>query len=152
MSNPNSVPERCTEILNHSSIVVKAKGRVAIFLNPSKTAIKKIDVDCWIASSKLPKSDFVLSKTGIVDVIVELKGKEIDHAIQQILSTLAQWKVTAEAAPKVGGLIVFTRSPFRSAALNRKRLSVLLKHKLWLEMCKSASKEHIFETFTQTQP
>lgn len=152
MSNPNSALERCTEELTHPKVTVKANGRTATFLNPDRAKIKRIDIDCWLFSSESAKSDFLISKPGTVDVIVELKGKDIHHAIEQILATLTLWRKNEQCSAKVGGLVVFTRSPERSAVLDNLKLRLLVKHKIWLEMGKSGLKDYEFETFTGKKP
>jgi len=147
MSNPDSALERCTEELNHPRVTVKAHGRSATFLNPAKARIRKVDVDCWLGAADTPKADFLLCKPGVVDVVVELKGKEIHRAIEQIVATHAHWKKTSSCSAKIGGLIVFTRSPERSATLDSFKAKLLAKHKIWLEMGKSGLKDYEFEIF-----
>jgi hypothetical protein len=147
MSKPNPLLEQCTESLSHTKITVKANGRVATFLNPGRMPIKKVDLDCWLRTTTSAKADYVISKPGNVDIIVEIKGKDIDHAIEQILATLALWKAVPPYSAKFGGLIVFSRSPERSATLGDVKKRLLEKHKIWLEMGKSGLKEYSFETF-----
>ena len=147
MSNPSSALEDCTEVLSHPRVTVKANGRSATFLNPDRTKIKRIDLDCWLSSAETAKADFLLSKPGVVDVIVELKGKEIHHAIEQILATHELWKKTSPRVPNIGGLVIFTRSPERSTMLDNLRLQLLEKHRIWLQMGKSGLKDYKFESF-----
>jgi hypothetical protein len=148
MSNPNSALENCTEELTHPRITVKANGRSATFLNPDRVAIKKIDLDCWLSSTADAKADYLLCKPGVVDVIIELKGKDIDRGIEQILATFERWKTIPTCAAKIGGLIVFTRSPERSTTLDNLKARLLSRHKIWLEMGKSGLKDYQFEIFT----
>ena len=151
MSNPSSALERCTEELNHPRVTVKAHGRSATFLNPEKAKIRRIDVDCWLHGVDTAKSDYVLCKTGSADVIVELKGKDIHHAIDQIVATHAHWMRTPSCAAKTGALVVFTRSPERSATLDTIKAKLLAKYGIWLEMGKSGLKDYEFMTFTQAR-
>jgi hypothetical protein len=148
MSNPSSALEGCTEELSHPRITVRANGRSATFLNPDRARIKRVDLDCWLSSTADVKADYLLCKSGVVDVIVELKGKDIDHGVDQVLATLKRWKTIPTCAAKIGGLIVFTRSPERSATLDNLKVKLLSKHKIWLEMGKSGLKDYQFEIFT----
>jgi hypothetical protein len=148
MSNPSSALENCTEVLSHPRTTVSANGRSATFLNPDRTKIKRIDLDCWLSSVETAKADFLVSKPGVVDVIVELKGKDIHHAIEQILATLALWKKASPIVPNFGGLVIFTRSPERSTMLDNIKAHLLEKHKIWLQMGKSGLKDYKFESFT----
>jgi hypothetical protein len=106
-----------------------------------------VDVDCWIAASDVLKADYIVSKPGIVDVIVELKGQDTDHAAKQILSTLAKWKLAPPFSASFGGLIVFTRSPEKSATNSDLKARLLKKHGLWLEMDKNNHPAYPFEKF-----
>jgi hypothetical protein len=151
MSKVSSALERCTEETRSPRVTVKANGRAATFLNLERTTVKKVDVDCWLQSTSEVRSDYLLTKPAIVDVIIELKGKDIDHAVAQILATLSRWRATKGCSPKFGGLVVFTRSPKRSAALDNLKLKLLNSHQIWIEMGKSGLKDYEFATFTGTK-
>jgi hypothetical protein len=148
MSHPSFVPPECCEDWDERKITVKANGRAATFLNPDRGKIKRIDVDCWLQSVPGLRSDFLLTKAETVDVIIELKGHDIDHALRQILATLVHWKRTKLCSPRFGGLVIFTRSPKRSAMLDNLKLKHLEKHKIWIEMDKSGLRNYAFEMFT----
>jgi hypothetical protein len=148
MSNPDPSLQACTEESNDSKITVKRDGRGATFDNADRAAIKRIDLDCWIPSAEAPKADYVVSKPNIVDVIVELKGKDIAHAIEQIVATLVKWKKVPQLSKKIGGLIVFTRCPMRAAEIGDMKKRLLLQHGLWMEIDKDQKTEYRFETFT----
>jgi len=148
MSNPDPLLQACTEELNDSKITVKRDGRRATFDNPDRATIKCVDIDHWISSSDTTKADYIVSKPGVVDVIVELKGKEIDHAVKQIITTLIKWKNVPPFSGKLGGLIVFTRCPMRAAQIGDIKKRLLLQYGLWMEIDKDQKTEYRFETFT----
>ena len=147
MSGPSSALRQCTKESDNKRITVRANNRSATFLNEDKTQIKVVDLDCLIQTTAAARADYIVTKPKVVDVIVELKGKDIDHAIEQILATAAFWKRIPPFSPHIGALVVFTRSPKRSAALDNIRLR-LLKLEIWLEMGKSGLRHYEFETFT----
>jgi hypothetical protein len=151
MSNPDPSLEACMEELTDSKITVKRDGRRATFDNPERRAIKRIDLDCWIKTADVSKADYIVANPGIVDVIVELKGKEIDHAAKQIVATLSQWKKAPPSSKRIGGLIVFTRCPMRAAEIGDMKKRLLVKHGLWMEIDKDQKTEYQFETFTGTR-
>jgi hypothetical protein len=148
MSKPDPLLQLCTEESNDSRISVKRDGRRATFVNSERASIKRVDVDCWIPSSATAKADFIVSSPGIVDVIVELKGKDIAHAIEQIVVTFAKWKDAPPFSTKIGGLIVFTRCPMRAAEIGDTKKRLLRQHGLWMEIDKDQKTEYRFETFT----
>jgi hypothetical protein len=149
MSSPSSSLVTCTEELNHPRVTVKAHGRSATFLNPGRTIIKKVDIDCWLHAAGTAKADYVVCMPKSVDVIVELKGKDIIYAVDQILATHAHWKKVPLCAKNIGALVVFTRSPERSAVLGNIKARLLAKHGIWLEMGKTGLKDYEFEIFTR---
>jgi len=94
-----------------------------------------------------PNADHIVSKPDVVDVVVELKGKDIGHALEQILATSAKWKDVPPFSKTIGGLVVFSRSPDRSAAIEDTKKRFLQTHGIWLEMNKNNQREYRFETF-----
>jgi len=148
MLNPDPLLQACTETLDGPKITVKRDGRRATFVNPERASINCLDVDCWTPASDQPKADYILSKQSIVDVIVELKGKDIEYAAEQIVATWARWKAIPGASKKFGGLIVFTRCPFRAAEINNMKKRLLRQYGLWMEIDKDQKTEYRFETFT----
>lgn len=147
MSKPDPSLQACTEELNDSKITVKRDGRRATFDNSERAIIRRIDLDCWIPSSATAKADFIVSKPGVADVIVELKGKDIAHAVEQIVATLSKWKTAPPFSKKIGGLIVFTRCPMRAAETGDMKKRLLRQHGLWMEINKDQKTEYRFETF-----
>jgi hypothetical protein len=148
MSNPDPLLRACTEELNDSRITVRRDGRRATFDNAERTIIKRIDVDCWIPSTASVKADYILSKPAVVDVIVELKGKDIAHAVGQITATLVEWRKAPPFSNKIGGLIIFTRCPMRAAEIGDIKKRLLVQYGLWMEIDKDQKTEYRFETFT----
>jgi hypothetical protein len=149
MSIPSSLLEKCLEKVKFPKIVVGPSGRSACFLNPVRSEIVIVDVDCWLGEAGVLRSDFIVCRPEVVDVIVELKGKDIEHGVDQIVATAKAWRGCGKASPAIGGVIVFTRSPARSAALDNIRLRTLKQHRIWLEMGKSGLKDYTFDTFSE---
>ncbi len=94
------------------------------------------------------KADYIVSKPGFVDVIIELKGKDIAHAAEQIVATLLKWKQAPPYSDRIGGLIVFTRCPMRAAEIGDMKKRLLRQHGLWMEIDKDQKTEYQFERFT----
>lgn len=148
MSKPDPLLESCTTTKTDTKIKVEAHTRKAVFDNSERSEIKIVDVDCWRVAEAGPKADCVVSKPGVVDVVVELKGKNIDHALEQVLATCTKWKNVPPFSKKIGALIIFSRSPERSAAIDDSKKRFLQTHGIWLEMNKNNQTEYKFETFT----
>jgi hypothetical protein len=83
----SDMTHKCVEIVNDSKIKVAEKGKSVIFLNPQRVEFKRIKVDnCLVKTGS--RADWIISKTGGVSVIVELKGRDVGHAIEQLFATL----------------------------------------------------------------
>jgi hypothetical protein len=147
MSNLDPSLSDCTEELRNSKITVK-RGRRATFDNTEHALIKCVDLDRWLSASTNAKADYILAKPEVADVIVELKGKEIARAAEQIVATLGKWKAAPPFSKKIGGLIVFTRCPMSAADLGDMKKRLLKQHGLWMEIDKDQKTEYRFETFT----
>ena len=148
MSKPEFVPAHCSRKSEETKPKVGANARWAIFDNSDMATIHVTDVDCWLKNTDCLKADFVVSKPKVIDVIVEIKGSNIDHAIKQIISTAEQWRNASAKTTILGGLVIFTHSPESSASLANKKRKLRDKHRIHLELDKSGKTEYRFETFT----
>ena len=84
----NKCIEECIEAQYHSEIKCEEKQSKFILLNPERKKIDKIVVDGCIykkGGSEL-RCDYALNYADIT-IFVELKGKDIKRAIDQILAT-----------------------------------------------------------------
>jgi len=117
----------CIEKIGHSKVKVADPGtaRSAILLNPEKAQVRRIRIDRCLAPVGDIAADFVVSNSKIVDVIVELKGKNVDHAVDQIESTLAFWRSHAEhqTGQLIGAWIMCSEYPRASSKVARYRES-----------------------------
>jgi len=92
---------RCIEKIRDSKVKVHdpGTGKSAILLNSGRAQVRRIHMDGCFAPAGTRAADFVVSMPTAVDVIVELKGKNVDHAVEQIDSTWAFWSNHAEHEP-----------------------------------------------------
>jgi len=150
MSSPSATPNRCIETVTDSKPKVEENGRKAVFLNPDRTEVKKVRVDDCLISTGL-RADFVVAKLNVLDVIVELKGRDIYHARDQIIATLPFWRSFPPFSSKVAGLIVCSKSPMSASELQVMKAKALLRHDLWLEVDENGRKEYSFSNFGPAQ-
>jgi hypothetical protein len=116
---------QCIEIVRDSKVKVhdSGTGKSAVLLNPGRAQVRRIHMDKCFAPVGATAADFVVSKPKIVDVIVELKGKNVDHAVEQVDSTWAFWSKHAEHVPnqQIGAWIVCSEYPRASLKAARYR-------------------------------
>jgi len=122
---PPSQPEcrwiaDCVEMCAGDPVAVIENGVEACFDNPRQSTIRKIYYDdCYCKDRALLKADYVVGFAEVLDVIVELKGSDLDHAYAQVEHTLERWKTDAKRYRGVACLIVHTR---REATLRKARI------------------------------
>ena len=143
----NSARNGCIRTVRDSKPKVEENGRKAVFLNPERLSIKKVRVDGCLTTGPGLKADYIVAKPGVIDVIVELKGADVYHAIDQIIATLRFWRSYPPFSTKVAGLIVCSKSPMSASDLQVMKVKVLIHHKLWLEVDENGRKEYEFSNF-----
>lgn len=79
----------CIELTNNKIIVIKENKRSLVVNNPEQKSIRKIKFDgCVIANICNQKSCDYGLWVEAKSYFVELKGKHIEHALEQILDTI----------------------------------------------------------------
>lgn len=102
----------CVQEVSHSNVTVGDKGSryKANFPNPSKDKFQKAHVDgCMVTDGA--RADWIVSKVGVGSVIIELKGKDVAHACEQLFATLNHANCQEWLEPKRALLIVCSRVP-----------------------------------------
>ena len=118
---------RCIEEIRHSKVKVHdpGTGMSAVLLNGERKMVRRIRMDGCLAPVGQRAADFVVSLARSVDVIVELKGGDVDHAITQVESTRTFWRSHKECEPgqTISAWIVCTQYPKASVKIGRYRES-----------------------------
>jgi len=123
-----SFPE-CEECNCNSKIPIKEPPNRSeiIFLNPDAIAVRKIKVDgCVIKDNKTLRCDYILIPGDDVEIYIELKGSDINHAVKQIESTIRKLSENPAKLKKLC-FIVSTRVPKQGT--NTQNLQVQFKKK-----------------------
>ena len=88
MKNMDKRYQQCSELGSHSKIVVSEQKCKFVIKNPKHRAICKVKVDGCLPLSAI-KCDYLFELTHSKEVLyVELKGKDIRHALEQLLATM----------------------------------------------------------------
>ena len=128
VSRKNASNENCIEKVNHSKVKVTDPGtaRTAILLNPERVQVRRIRMDGCLAPPGRIAADWIVSKPTSVDVIVELKGKNVGHAVEQIEATRTFWIGHEEyvANQPIGAWIICSEYPRATTKVARYRESL----------------------------
>lgn len=100
----------CTKYVTHSQVKVEENKRKAVFRNVSgdEYAISKID-NCIVTSGI--RTDYLVSKVGSASVLVELKGRNVEHACDQLFASAGHGDVKPLLEANLGFLIVCSKFP-----------------------------------------
>jgi hypothetical protein len=131
----------CVRPTSAKKIAVSEGARGAIFLNPENASFRVIKADGCLYKNMLAADWIVCGPPG--DVIIELKGSDVNHALDQVLNTMAIWSKDPEASLFLTSLIVCSRVPRFDSKIQRAKATVAKRFKTKLHVC-SRNKEHVF--------
>lgn len=114
----------CVETTRAIRIRVAEHASVAVFLNPTRTLIRKIRIDECVIRAGI-RCDWVLSKADCVDVLVELKGADVNHAVDQLLKTIEVWRdhPLRGKNTKLAALVVCSQYPRVDTRIQRAKMT-----------------------------
>jgi len=117
-----SFKSECEEITKKKKISIKESRTKStiLFNNPREFEVKKIQVDgCQITDNRLKKCDYMLIITNTeVEYFIELKGQNLNRAIEQIESTINQLSQNPKSHLKKC-FIITTKRPATAPKIQR---------------------------------
>ncbi|HDS1833108.1 TPA: hypothetical protein RNT04_003698 [Stenotrophomonas maltophilia] len=124
------------ELSTNSRVKVEENGRVAVFINEDRARFHKVKLDDGVVKGELC-ADFAVLKESVGVVIVELKGTDIEHAVDQVEAAIELMKKCGRPLEKKGkpsaipfaGLIVCSRYPKSDTSFQKKQKKFVAKHK-----------------------
>jgi hypothetical protein len=111
---------QCIEETSVGKITVAEKGKSATILNSQHEVFRRIRVDgCVVTDGSRLAADWVVERDRSV-VVIELKGRCVEHAAKQIAETSTQWHAE-QRFDRICGLIVARQYPRASASIQLKQ-------------------------------
>jgi hypothetical protein len=121
--------KRCDERITHRKIKLSGSQTSTLYLlNPREQEVERIEVDGCAITAGL-RCDWLVcaEKDGLrEEIFVELKGSDINHAIQQIEATIPQLSSDPTQGRK-RCLVALTRNPLSGTDINKHQIR-LKKH------------------------
>jgi hypothetical protein len=155
MVSKRASAEDCIEKIRDSKVKASDPGtaRSAILLNPERIQVRRIRMDGCLAPARQVSADWVISTPQLVDVIIELKGKNVDHAVDQIQATLIFWSTHQEhsTGQSIGAWIVCSEYPRASTKVARYRESIRSRGSILLFSTRNGE-EKPFSAFVPKRP
>ncbi|NEQ99429.1 MAG: hypothetical protein F6K30_22450 [Cyanothece sp. SIO2G6] len=113
-----SIPE-CEETRQDKRIVLQEKKSKITFLNPKNVKILVIQVDgCVIDDNQTARCDYALVPKKELEIYVELKGRDISHAVRQLESTIRLLSENPQSVKKLC-FIVSSRVPKQTTTIQK---------------------------------
>ena len=84
-----TIDAKCVTVDRSTRVKVEERGKKAVIYNKLSEKIYIIKVDGCVCQNETA-ADFVISKHGVGDVIVELKGKDVEQVRKDIKENLKQ--------------------------------------------------------------
>lgn len=112
----------CVELVRHRLIKLEDRGskRTLIVENSDQEAMSRVRMDGCVVKQSVC-ADWVLSKQNVGDLVVELKGSDVAHAVAQVIAAASFLQENGLRQGKLGGVIVCTRYPKVDATILRLR-------------------------------
>jgi hypothetical protein len=137
-------PEECSRTGRWPKIKVEQRGRKAVFLNPEKKSFTKTVVDGCLIKEELA-ADFLVSDATVGDLIVELKGRDVKHAVRQVAATAIHIRESGlRKGPRLAALIVCSQYPKFDTPVRRARETFKQEHGAPLRVA-SGNREYPFQ-------
>ena len=111
---------RCVETTDVSEIKVEELGKKAIFLNKERLPHRRIKMDGCVKKNETA-ADFVVVKPDVGTVIIELKGKHVEHAAEQVNATARFLRGIDHQPAKLAGLIVASTYPKANGTVQKQQ-------------------------------
>lgn len=139
------IPDECCTCSSNSNVkVADARSTSAVFLNPQRLSHRLIRFDGCVVKGEVA-CDWIVERTKVGRVAVELKGTDIGHAAKQIERALEFMKNHGLTDLPVGALIICSRYPSTDTTLQRIKQRLAKNHKVPLRV-KTDGRDLIFDS------
>ena len=133
--------KQCTKSSKSSKIKVSESGRQAVFLNITNASFRIIRADGCLYVGVISADYIICGPPG--DLVVELKGSDVGHGLNQVRATMEKWITSGNASAQVAGLIVCARIPRFDSKIQRVKRSLAKEFGAMLHLS-SRNQEHEF--------
>ncbi|MGA3949193.1 hypothetical protein ACI2TD_25590 [Ralstonia nicotianae] len=119
--------ETCVTVTREKRIKVsEVKSRKAIVLNLKGEKFHVTNFDGCMVKNTVA-ADFVVSREAVGDLIIELKGKDVKHAMEQIIATASYLRDNEVAEGRVGGVVVCKEYPKTTTTIQTLKMGLKKK-------------------------
>lgn len=122
------INQNCVEVTSVTEIKVEERSKKAIFLNPDRLSHHRIIMDGCVKKNTVA-ADYVVVRPDVGAIIVELKGKDVEHGVHQVEATAAFLKEIDFKPSTLAALIVSSSYPKASPTVQKSQLHFFRRFK-----------------------
>lgn len=115
------IPEACCDNCVSSNVKVEENGKKFVVTNDSKKPHTRIRYDGCVLKSQISADYVVRCPEG--DIIVELKGTNVDHGAKQVIETAKHFRSSVKNSGPFAGMIVAAQYPKITTTIQRAKLA-----------------------------
>lgn len=120
----------CTREVTDKLLSVEENKRKCVFQNPDRCMLTRIHVDgCQITEG--PRCDYLILDHRQNEYFVELKGKDLPHAVQQLEASIRQLSSSGKNIKRTA-LIVASRHPSNDTTIQKAKAEFKKKYQVEL--------------------
>jgi hypothetical protein len=134
----------CTIENRNSTVKVEENASKALFTNVANETFLITRIDGCLVKNGV-RADYLVRKTNVASVIVELKGSNVSHACDQIFASMCNNDVKQRLEKQIGFLIVCTRIPKFDTSIAKAKQLAARKYKCGLHVLTYAKPIDILE-------
>lgn len=138
------VDNKCFTNTTDSKIKVEENGRKVVISNKSREKYTKLKIDGCLVKQEIA-SDWAISKEEFGDLVIELKGCDVYHAVDQINASIIFLDSNKIRNGKLACLIVCSRYPRIDTKIQRAQSTIAKKYKAPLHVT-TQNKEYDFSS------
>lgn len=112
------IPAHCLKTLTVSNVKLEENGREVKFQNPTKQEHIVVDVDGCCLKNQLA-ADYLVIVPKVGQLIVELKGTDVRHALKQVVATAKHCVGHKYTQKPIHALVVAKNCPALTTTLQR---------------------------------
>jgi hypothetical protein len=113
------IDHECVTETKVSNITVSEEGKAATIVNKHRVPHRMVQVDGCVIRNRALAADWVIERDDLA-VVVELKGRCVEHGAKQVIATSALWR-KEQRCTRICGLIVARQYPKASTSIQLKQ-------------------------------
>lgn len=132
----------CTLTVDHSRVKVEENRMKAVFKNDDRFKYEVSEVDGYVITTGI-RCDKLVSRKDDHSVLVELKGRNVEHACDQLFASASHPNVQPLLKPNIGFLIICSKYPKFDTFVRKAKDRAMKQYRAGFHVVKNAGEFEI---------